>query len=203
MNVVIAQHYQFQFILVMKKFAHQPQLICKIMTTKVTFRAISQGRIIHKTIPIQHPDFELLPSEIFNGYKLPEQSIDSQVIDYLDSIDKSDIMAKYDFDIILDYYIKRKTRKRNEIQDFIEFMKPYVNPYPELQVPLERIMSEAKDVLFGHHKSNETKAKELFKMAKISMLSMEGIVNHFEKFLKEDSNIIKSIKAIYYNENSN
>lgn len=173
------------------------------MKTNITFKALQRGKVVHKTLSIEHPDYNIIPSEEFNGFELPPISIESQVIDYLDSIDKSDIMAKYDWDTILDYYIKRKTRKRNEIQDFIEFMKPYVNPYPELQVPLERIMSEAKDVLFGHHKSNETKAKELLKMAKISMLSMEGIVNHFEKFLKEDSNIIKSIKTIYYNENSN
>lgn len=174
------------------------------MKTDIIFKALQQGKVVRKTLSIEHPDYDIIPSEEFNGFELPPISIESQVIDYLDSVDKSDIMAKYDWDIILDYYpYKKKARRGNEIQDFIEFMKPYVNLYPELQVPLERIMSEAKDVLFGHHKSNETKAKELLKMAKISMLSMEGIVNHFEKFLKEDSNIIKSIKTIYYNENSN
>ena len=59
------------------------------MKTKVIFRGLSDGRIVYRHIQIRH-NFSIIPETEFLGYKLPAQSVESQVIDYLDSIDKSD-----------------------------------------------------------------------------------------------------------------
>lgn len=141
------------------------------MVTKIVFKAISGGRVVHSTIPIEHPKFDVIPSDVFLGYELPPQSIQSQVIDYLDSIDKSDIMAQNDWDIILDYYPAKQRispMRVDEVADFIEYMRPLVESRPDLQMPIEVVICMAKDELFGHRKSNLQKAKEVLKMAEMS-----------------------------------
>lgn len=156
------------------------------MITKVCFKAISNHKIVRKTIPIEH-NFEVIPGEEFLGYKLPETSIESQVIDYLDVIDKSDIMLKYDFDMIIDYYIpKKKKKKRDEIIEFIKYLKPYISE--DMYRPIEAIISEAKDILFGKSKSNETKAKELFIIYGIVNKSIKGTLNSIEKVIENYEN---------------
>lgn len=161
------------------------------MKTKVIFKALRRGAVVRRTLLIEHPDFIIIPSETFNGYELPPISIESQVIDYLDSLDKSDIMAQNDWDMILDYYPYHKRNRRDEIKEFITFMQPCVDMYPELARPFEAIMSEAQDVLFGHRKSNETKAKELLKMTSISLLASRGA---FESVAKLMRGTIKTLK---------
>lgn len=147
------------------------------MVTKIVFKAISGSRVVHRTIPIEHPKLEVIPSEVFLGYELPVQSIESQVIDYLDSVDKSDIMVEYGFDIILDYYPKntRKRKKKvDEVAEFIEYMRPIIESQPDLQEPIEAVILMAKDELFGHRKSNIQKAKEVLKMAEMSYMAAIG-----------------------------
>lgn len=147
------------------------------MKTNITFKALQRGKVVRKTLPIEHPDYDIIPSETFNGYELPPISIESQVIDYLDSIDKSDIMAQNDWDIILDYYPKKqRIRKKrvDEVADFIEYMRPLVESHPDLQMPIEAVIRVAKDELFGHQKSNIQKAKEVLKMAEMSYVAAIG-----------------------------
>ena len=158
------------------------------MITQVTFKALSGGRVVRKTIPIEHPDFDVIPSEVFLGYKLPSQSIPSQVIDYLDSVDKSDIMERYGFDIILDYYIKKprkRTERVDEVADFIEYMRPLVESHPDLQMPIEAVIRVAKDELFGHRKSNLQKAKEVLKMAEMSYCAAIGAYRNIGKIFDD------------------
>ena len=76
------------------------------MVTVITFKAISERKIVHKNIAIEH-NFEEIPPIKFMGVELPATSVESQVIDMLDESDKSQIMIDYDFDIILDYYPKK------------------------------------------------------------------------------------------------
>lgn len=154
------------------------------MKTKVYFKALCNRKVVRRIIPIEH-NFEVIPECEFKGYTFPETSVESQVIEYLDSIDKSDIMAKYDFDIIFDYYIPKK-RKRNEIEEFIEYLKPYISV--ETHRAVRAIISEAKDVLFGKGKSNETKAKELFVMLNIANKSIQGTINVIENIIKGNNN---------------
>lgn len=147
------------------------------MVTKIVFKAISGGRVVHRTIPIEHPKFDVIPSDVFLGYELPPQSVQSQVIDYLDSVDKTDIMIRYGFDTILDYYPKKpRIRKKTdcELTDFIEYMRPLVESHPDLQMPIEAIIRMARHELFGHRKSNLQKAKEVLKMAEMSYAAAIG-----------------------------
>ena len=161
------------------------------MKTKITFKALKRGSVVRRTLLIEHPDFIVIPSETFKGYDLPPISIESQVIDYLDNIDKSNIMAQNDWDMILDYYPYHKRNRRDEIKEFITFMQPYVDMYPELARPFSAIMSEAKDELFGHRKSNEKKAKELLKMVGISLAASRGAIESVTKLIK---GTIKTLK---------
>lgn len=156
------------------------------MKTKVCFKALSNRKIVRKIIPIEH-NFRVIPEENFNGFILPKQSIESQVIDYLDSIDKSELMAKYNFDIIFDYYIpKKKKSKSSEIQEFIEYLSPYISI--ENNRSIRAVISEAKDILFGRGKSNETKAKELFVMLNIANKSIKGTIDVIENIIESNNN---------------
>lgn len=142
-----------------------------IMKTKIIFKVLQRGKVLFKTLSIEHPDYNIIPSEEFNGFELPPISIESQVIDYLDSIDKSDIMAKYDWDIILDYYPKKQRKRKkkiNEVADFIEYMRPLVESFPDLQIPIEVVICAAKNELFNCQKSNFQKAMEVLKMLELS-----------------------------------
>ena len=152
------------------------------MKTKVTFKGLCEGKIIYRRIQIKH-DFSIIPGETFLGYKLPAQSVESQVIDYLDSIDKSDIMSKYNFEIIIDYWVPKKKKKRNEIQEFIEFLKPYITP--DQYRPVEAVISEMKDVLFGKNKSNEQKAMEVLTVLQISYKAGVGTLNIVQKMFNQ------------------
>lgn len=156
------------------------------MKSKITFKVLKNGRVTRNTVLITHPNFSIIPSEVFNNYKLSEISIESQVIDWLDTIDKSEIMSKYDWDIILDYYPHKPKKHKNEIQEFMDYLKPYVNLYPEITRPLEAIISEAKDTLFGRNKSNKTKAMEVFKMLDISLLTATGVYKSITKYMYDN-----------------
>lgn len=155
------------------------------MKTKVKFKAIRGGRIVYKTIPIEHSKFEPSPPIVFDGVQLPETPIEYKIMEYLDEIDKSDIMVKYDFDVILDYWIPKKKAKTNEIEEFFTYMQPLVDASPDLRVPLEKIISESRSVLFGKGKSHKTKAIEVVNMLKISYKVANGVMIKVLNILKE------------------
>lgn len=144
--------------------------------TIITFKAIRNGRVVYKNIPIHH-NFKVLPPKEFNGMILPSTSIEEQVIEQLDQMDKSDFMLKHEFDIILNYYPKKRRVRRNEINEFIKFCEPYLNEYPQFIVPFQRVISESKDILFGKGKSNEQKFKETLNLINVSLKAAEGVIN--------------------------
>jgi hypothetical protein len=53
-------------------------------------------------------------------------------------------------------------------------MRPFIELHPDLQTPIEAVISVAKDELFGHRKSNMQKAKEVLKMAEMSYCAAIG-----------------------------
>ena len=149
------------------------------MKTKITFKGIDdRGKIIRRTIPIEH-NFTEQPAEEFMGVLLPPTSVEDQVIEYLDTIDKSDIMDKYGFYIILDYYPYVKRNKKKEFEEFIQYLSAVM--------PIDRsviaVVSEAKDVLFGKGKSNYTKAVELLNMQNIAFKAAGGMLEMINKML--------------------
>jgi hypothetical protein len=145
------------------------------MKTRVTFEGICDRKVITKTITISHPDFKEISR---NGLK--PLSIKSQVIDYLDMIDKSDLMAEHGFSLILDYYIPKQSND-NEIEEFIMFL----NKHMPVTRQLRAIMYEAKDLLFGKNKSIETKVEELLILLNISNKTAFGTLNVVEKMFTE------------------
>ena len=153
--------------------------IASAMKTKIIFKGIDDyGRVIRRTIPIEH-NFTEKPAEEFMGVLLPPVSVENQVIEYLDTIDKSDIMNKYGFYIILDYYPYVKRNKKKEFEEFIQYLSAVM--------PIDRsviaVVSEAKDVLFGKGKSNYTKAVELINMQRIAFKAAGGMLEAINKML--------------------
>ena len=164
----------------------------QLSKTIVTFKALRNGEIVYKDIPIYH-NFNKLTAEEFNGNQLPATSVESQVINYLDEIDKTDIMIQYDFDIIIDYFPKKKKVKKNEIEEFVKFCKPYLDLNPQLIRPFEAVISESNELLFGNRKSNEQKFKEVLGMINVSLKAAEGTMNLINKILKGTNDEIKKI----------
>lgn len=147
-------------------------------TTKVTFKAITDDRrLVHKTIPIHH-NFEVIPEQEFMGVMLPQTSVEYQVIHFLDEQDKSELMDKYGFSMIIDYYVKKKRKtKADEFEEFRKFLVPYFAMYPQLKRPFEAIISESKDTLFGKGKSNEKKLKEVINAHSMILKAVDGTLN--------------------------
>ena len=159
------------------------------MVTNITFKVLSEHREKTKTIPIEHPEFKEIPASKFLGVDLPAISIEAQVIDYLDEIDKSQLMIDNDWDMIIDYYpVKKKKSIDEEIEEFLEFSEPYLQLYPDLRRSFGAIVYEYKDRLFGRRKSNESKFDEVLKLINICYKTASGtidmILNSTQKYLE-------------------
>lgn len=152
----------------------------------VTFKVLSEGKIKYKNIPIEH-NFKEIPGFIFDGIEFPSTSIEEQVILMLDEMDKWELMVKNDWEIIFDYYIKKKKDKKSELQLFIEFCQPYLNLYPTLVIPFEAIIKNSYNILFGKGKSNETKFKEVLNLIDVSFKSINGTLNMLNKMFKSNN----------------
>ena len=151
-------------------------------TTNVTFKALTDDRrLVNKSIPIHH-NFELIPEQEFMGVMLPPTTVEEQVIHFLDEQDKSELMDKYGFYMIIDYYVKKKRKtKADEFEEFRKFLAPYFAQFPILKRPFEAIISESKDMLFGKGKSNETKLKEVMNS---HLMILKGVNGAFDTVLK-------------------
>lgn len=167
------------------------------MKTRVTFKGLDdRGHIIYRTIPIEH-NFSIIPSEEFLGYTLPAQSIESQVIDYLDTIDKKHIMDECGFSIILDYYIAK--RNKTKYQEFDEFIN-YLSAITPIDRSLEAIIMESKDILFGKNKSHMQKAVEVLTMRGMAFKVINNTLRVVNEMLSTPTRKAVKLKAINNNE---
>lgn len=164
----------------------------QLTKTIITFKALRDRRVVYKHIPIYH-NFKELPENDINGIKLPVTSVESQVMNYLDEIDKSNIMIQHNFDIIIDYFPKKKRAKKNEIEEFVKFCKPYLDLYPQFIIPFEAVISESQELLFGNRKSNEQKFKEVLGMINVSLKASVGTMELITKILKGTNDESKSV----------
>lgn len=161
-------------------------------TTIVTFKALTHDRrVVHKDVPIHH-DFEEIPPIEFNGIMLPKTSVEHQVMEFLDNTDKSDLMERYGFYIILDYHVKKPREKKEdrikrEMDEFIESLKVVFELCPHLETPFLSIISESKDILFGKGKSNKQKLYEVMKMYDMIMLGVNGLLDSLLKKTKKEN----------------
>ena len=81
----------------------------------------------------------------------------------------------------------KKKVKKNEIETFIKFCKPYLDMYPSLIRPFEAVISEAQNIIFGNNKSNEQKFKEVLKMIDISFKASAGTMEIINAILNREN----------------
>lgn len=164
-------------------------------TTIITFKAItSERKIVRRNIPIEH-EFEVIPAQKWHGIDLPPTSIEEQVMNQLNETDKSQIMADYDFDIILDYWPKKPRKKKgDELKEFMEYCQPIIDLNSSFKRPFEAIISECKDTLFGKGKSNKTKLDEVMKMYELIMKGTSGTLDMVNKLLEKTLDRTKKLE---------
>jgi hypothetical protein len=154
------------------------------METLITFVAICDREIVHIDIPIEH-NFKEIPEEEFEGVLLPKITVGEQVVNMLDGMDKSELMDKYDMSLIIDYY--PKVESEDEIAAFMHYCESIFISIPELERPIKAIVSEFKDKLFGHWKTNKEKLEEVMSIYSMNMKAASGtiqmLLNGFRKQL--------------------
>lgn len=148
------------------------------MKTVITFKAIDAytHKIVHRNIPIEH-NFRVIPGREWRGLHLPETSVEEQVIEYLDTTDKSELMDREDFSIILNYYPKRQRARKNEMREFLKFCQPYFEAYPDLQTDIMAIIIKNKHLLFKKRKSNEEKMQEVLSLYATAIDARSNVVD--------------------------
>lgn len=132
------------------------------METKIKFKCLIRGKIKNIIIPIEHN----ITSPNYNGIRW--ESIEEQVIDYLDDIDKRDIMIKYDIDVIIDYYPYIRKKKKNEIDEFFKFCQN-VGFDEDTILRIGAVANSMRNVIFGKGYSNYKKAEILLSSLKFGM----------------------------------
>lgn len=120
----------------------------------------SYRRKQRKVIDIDMPEFK---EQIVPGFD-SSISVNEQIMEYLDTIDKSDIMAKYDMYEIITYFPYKKKKKRmSEKESFFNFLSTQKVVYNLDEKTMADIVAYASTskTLFGHRKSNEQKIQEI------------------------------------------
>lgn len=156
------------------------------MITKVKFKCISRGGVRNIVIPIEHN----ITAPYYNGVRMV--SVEEQVIDHLDNIDKRDIMVKYDVDIIIDYcpYIRKK--KKNEIEEFLKFCQN-VGFDENTILRIGAVANSMKNEIFGKGYSNYRKAEILLSSLKFGMNFTSEVL---DKIIKDNNMMTDPLKII-------
>lgn len=156
------------------------------MITNVTFEVLTNRKYDIQTIPIEHPEFKIIPPVVFEGTELPEISIEEQVICWLSEMDRSQLMEDNDWDLIIDFYILDIKSKEEEIKEFLEYSSPFLSS--DLERPFSAVCSECEDLLFGQGKSNIEKFEIVIKLMnmcnKISLGTLQMIINSTKKYIE-------------------
>lgn len=134
-----------------------------------------------KVIDIDMPEFkeQIVPG--FDG----SISINEQIMEYLDTIDKSDIMAKYDMYEIITYFPYEKKKRISEKESFFNFLSTLKAVYNLDEKTMTDIVAyaSASKTIFGHRKSNEQKIQEIADNLTIFAKVRDNMLNTiFEKF---------------------
>lgn len=156
------------------------------MITNVTFEVLTNHKYVIQTIPIEHPEFEIIPAVNFQGTELPEISIEDQVICWLYEMDKSQLMEDNYWDLIIDFYILDIKNEEEEIKEFLEYSSSFLSS--DLERPFSAVCSECKDLLFGQGKSNIEKFEMVMKLIsmcnKISLGTLQMVINSTKKYIE-------------------
>lgn len=112
-------------------------------------------------------------------------TIEEQMMEHLDCIDKSPLMSAHGMSMILDYSIVRKKEKVDERESFVNYLKEIA---PEIGLTAQNvidIMQFAKEskTLFGRRKNNYHKLCEALDGVRLSQLSNSAVLTEImEKF---------------------
>ena len=157
------------------------------MKTPITFKVLKEGKIVYKTLQIKH-NFKVIPPVEYKGQVFPETPVAWQVMEWLDTTDKSDMMTAFGWDMIIDYYPARKRKTRDdEIREFLRFAMPYINDSIKRQ--FSATVYESKDTLFGKGKTNLTKFKEVCNTMKITNMAIAGFAEKILKIGKQEEKL--------------
>ena len=162
------------------------------MVTKIKFKCISRGKVRNIVIPIEHN----ITEPYYNGIRW--ESIEEQVIDYLDNIDKMGIMVKYDIDVIIDYYPYIKKEKKNEIEEFYKFCKD-IGLDEGTILRIGAVANSMKSEIFGKGYSNYKKAEILLSALNFGMKFTSEVLDNIIKdinIMEIDSNKELNISEI-------
>lgn len=149
-----------------------------VMERKIKFKVIKdRGRVSLMSKIMNFPNFEIIPPKLFQGIILPEISVESQIIDYLDEMDKKEFMYQNDISIIIDYWVC--VPKKNKIS-LLEAIK-MSGVSEQMFFDLEAIYRKIKPTLKG--KSIEKQAEMLFNCLDISYQSATNAYREIYKVL--------------------
>lgn len=152
------------------------------MKTKVTFKVLADHCIKSKTIPIEH-NFKPY-EETFNGHTWIV-SVENQVMEMLDNMDKKDMMDKYGWEMIIDYYPQKKRYSiQDEINEFLTHVTPLI-PQDMIR-QFSAIAYEYRKNLFGKGKSHNTKLKEILDIISITNKTILGVLDVLKHEFKQD-----------------
>lgn len=132
-------------------------------------------RKMRKIINMDMPSFK---EQIVSGFD-GSISVEEQIMEYLDTIDKSDIMAKYDMYEIITYFPYKKKERISEKESFFNFLSTQKVVYNLDEKTMADIVAYASTskTLFGHRKSNEQKIQEIADNLTIFAKVRDNILN--------------------------
>lgn len=158
------------------------------MKSQIEFKVIRRGDPELVVLTIEHPDFTHIPQMTFDGICYNEVSVVNQIYEYLDTIDKHDIMVENDFYIILDYRVVEvdvDTEYYDELTDFVKFAKAFIKHY-NLEGQAGFVMKSCYDTLFNCGKSHIQKLKEILTIITTSQKYTGQVLDHIIETLDED-----------------
>lgn len=136
------------------------------MKQRIKFKALTyHGKVIFFTKEFDCPDFEVIPSTNFKGIDLPETTVESQLVGWLDEQDKSSLMIEKDLGAIIDYWIPKKKEKQFTILDYLKQAKLS----EQMILDLMAVYKEIKPLLKG--KSVKTQIQMMFSHLNVGYMS--------------------------------
>jgi len=149
------------------------------MKQKIKFKALTyHGKVIFFTKEFDCPDFEVIPSTNFKGIDLPETTVESQIIDWLDEQDKDSLMIEKNLGVIIDYWIPKKKESQFTILDYLK----KANLSEQMILDLVAVYKEIKPLLKG--KSVKTQIHMMFSHLNVGYKSASNAYGRMLKILQ-------------------
>jgi hypothetical protein len=151
------------------------------MKQKIKFKALTyHGKVVFFIKEFECPDFKVIPPTNFKGIKLPEISVENQIIDWLDGQDKTSLMIEKDLGIIIDYFIPKK-RSKFSIIDYLKM----ANLSEQMIFDLMVVYKEIKPLLKG--KSVKIQIQIMFSHLIIGYQAMTNAYQNITAMLQSKS----------------